>query len=89
MFEKESKIPQQTADIRNHTITKMKRVNKALENGNKHLVKAVVVSIEKNKSIKEKMMAVELEKEGMDKNLMESIYNCTKLKRHLRYKNDK
>ena len=35
------------------------------------------------------MMAVELEKEGMDKNLMEPIYNCTKLKGHLKYKNDK
>ena len=89
MFEKESKILQQTTDMRNHTITKMKQVNKALEDENKHLVKAVVVSIEKNKSIKEKMMAVELEKEGMDKNLMELIYNCTKLKGHLRYKNDK
>ena len=89
MFEKESKILQQTIDMRNHTITKMKWANKALEDENKHLVKAVVVSIEKNKSIKEKMMAVELEKEGMDKNLMEPIYNCTKLKGHLRYKNDK
>ena len=89
MFEKESTILQQTIDMRNHTITKMKWVNKALEDDNKHLVKAVVVSIEKNKSIKGKMMAVELEKEGMDKNLMEPIYNCTKLKGHLRYKNNK
>ena len=53
MLEKESKILQQTIDMRNHTIMKMKQVNKALEDENKHLVKAVVVSIEKNKLIKD------------------------------------
>ena len=61
----------------------MKCVNNALEDEKKHLVKAVVGSIERNKSMKEKMMAVELEKEDMDKNLMEPVHNCTKLKGHL------
>ena len=71
--------------MQNHIITKMKPMNRALEDEKKHLVKAVVAGIEKNKSTKEKLIAVELEKEDINKNLMETIHKCTKLKGQLRY----